>query len=164
MQPTTTDILQLDCITLWRPWANWVAEGWKTTETRLHDRFKGLRGRLIGIHAGLNWDKSARDAAAAYMSETQANFFNGYNGSAGHVVCVARVVGARWLLNEESRDALIDCGSTRRFGLILEDVVKLPTCAETVATGRQGLFSIPISAAFLKSAGVKIETSKGLFV
>jgi predicted transcriptional regulator len=40
-------------ITLWQPWASFIALGWKTIETRTHDRFKNLVCERIAIHAGL---------------------------------------------------------------------------------------------------------------
>jgi hypothetical protein len=40
---------RLPCITLWRPWSTWIADGRKTIETRTHDRFRSLVGKRIGI-------------------------------------------------------------------------------------------------------------------
>lgn len=34
----------IKCISMWQPWAWWVMRGWKTIETRTHNRFKGLAG------------------------------------------------------------------------------------------------------------------------
>ena len=49
----------MKAITLHQPWASWVAWGWKTVETRTHDRFRCLEGQRIAIHASLRWDPMA---------------------------------------------------------------------------------------------------------
>lgn len=49
----------MKCISLYQPWASAIAYGWKTIETRTHERFRGLVGERIGIHAGKKWDKHA---------------------------------------------------------------------------------------------------------
>jgi hypothetical protein len=51
------------CISLWQPWAQWVALGWKTIETRSHNRFASLVGQRIAIHAAQKWDHHAWDIA-----------------------------------------------------------------------------------------------------
>jgi hypothetical protein len=43
-------------ISLWQPWAQWVALGWKLIESRTHNRFKSLLTKRIGIHASAKWD------------------------------------------------------------------------------------------------------------
>ena len=50
---------ELTVISLWRPWCFWVMLGWKTIETRTHDRFANMMGKRIGIHAAQKWDDEA---------------------------------------------------------------------------------------------------------
>ena len=49
----------MKAISLWQPHASWVAMGWKTIETRTHDRFKSLAGRRIAVHAAQKVDTAA---------------------------------------------------------------------------------------------------------
>lgn len=58
-------------ITLYQPWASWVAWGWKSIETRTHDRFRYLVGARIGIHAGPKWDYNAIREATPWLTEAQ---------------------------------------------------------------------------------------------
>ena len=39
-------------LTLYQPWATFIADGLKTIETRTHNRFTSLYGKTILIHAG----------------------------------------------------------------------------------------------------------------
>ena len=44
-------MIEIPCISLWQPWASLIALGWKTVETRGHNRFACLAGRRIAIPA-----------------------------------------------------------------------------------------------------------------
>jgi hypothetical protein len=116
-------------ITLWMPWANWVAQGWKTIETRTHMRFACLKGKRIGIHAGLKWDKNALNLACPYLTleqdiSTQTWYQNGKWMAGGTILCTSFVEDFRLLRNEDSKEALIEC-ETKRYGLVLKDIVLL---------------------------------------
>jgi hypothetical protein len=133
---------EFTCLTLWRPWANWVAMGWKPIETRLHDRFRTFIGRRIAIHAGMKWDEEALRLATPYLTEKQLDdtrWMAAY-GSGGSVLCTALVKEARWLKSADSQRALIDCSMVRRFGLVLEDVRRLEH--RVFVKGHQGPFKV----------------------
>jgi hypothetical protein len=135
---------ELDCITLWAPWANWVSLRWKTIETRTHSRFAGLVGKRIGIHAGLFWDATAIAQALPYLSPERIELSKAFPRVGGNVLCTAMVSEQRWLTAEDSPAALIDCGSVRRHGLFLTDIRSLPACEETYVKGRQGKFTVSL--------------------
>jgi len=50
---------RIPVLTLWQPWATWIAWGWKTIETRTHNKFASLLGKRIAIHAGQKIDRNA---------------------------------------------------------------------------------------------------------
>ena len=131
-------------ITLWQPWASFIAWGWKTIETRTHDRFKSLVGERIGIHAGNNWDKNWRELAAPYLIQMQIDevgllksaFDLGY--CKGEIICTAKVEKAHWLLHEWRFDsqALCECDNDL-FGLFLTDIMQIEPIP---AKGKQGIW------------------------
>lgn len=127
-------------ISLWRPWANWVALEWKIIETRTHKRFAGLVGKRIGIHASLRWDLSAIAAAAPYLTFEQRTMPLPDIG--GAINCTALVTEFRRLTAEDSPLALIECES-ERYGIVLRDVqpIKPIPCK-----GRQGIFYVAAQA------------------
>lgn len=114
---------RLPYITLWRPWAQFVALGWKGIETRTHRRFAGLAGKTIGIVAGGHYDKDAMAAAGAYLDDAQHSYINWHTGyfSLTGLLCTAEVVEHRPLGREDEDLALIECG-TERYGLVLTNV------------------------------------------
>ena len=124
-------------ISLWNPWAIWVGLGWKTIETRLHDKYASLCGKRIGIHAALKWDDTAMDAARPYLTEYQYLASKDFLKVGGAIICTVRVRGVDWLSNSDSKSALIDCGSVRRFGLFLDDVQTIPMIG---CKGKQGIW------------------------
>lgn len=124
----------LEVITLWRPWSQWVMMGWKPIETRLHARFACLKGQQIGIHAALKWDKDAITAAKPYLNcqqYEQTLTWAARESGAGCILGTVWVEDVRWLKEEDSAKALIEC-RTPLFGLILRDPVQfhvpLPAC------------------------------------
>lgn len=123
-------------ISLHRPWADWVREEWKTIETRLHDRFRSLKGRRIGIHASLTWDRSAFDAARQFLSPEQLKQLPGLSSIGGAVTCTAFVMDFRRCGPDDGKRALIEC-YTPRFGLVLRDV---RIVEPVVMRGHQGLW------------------------
>ncbi len=127
-------------ITLWQPWATWVVLGWKTIETRLHPRFASLAGQIIGIHAGLKWDKNAIKMSKPYL-QGQVVLTNGLPPFArGALIGTVRVLEHRVLTGEDSRSALIDCENTPRYGLILADPKPIPGIP---MKGKQGIWTCP---------------------
>lgn len=112
----------LPAITLYQPWATWIIRGWKTIETRTHNKFSSLKGQRIFIHAGKITDGNA--ALNEFLSPEQimldpAEVINGF------IIGVAYVSDFTELTAEHSKAALIDCGLVRRWGLFLTEVTKL---------------------------------------
>lgn len=114
--------LYLPTITLWQPWASWIALGWKPIETRTHPMFKHLLEKRIGIHAGLRWDADAIGIASEWLTLEQQHRSEEFRSVRGALVCTAHVWQERWLGPEDSRGALIDCDNVARHGLFLSDV------------------------------------------
>ena len=143
----------MKAITLWQPWATFVAMRWKTIETRTHARFKGLVGQRIAIHAGLKVDE------AAFLNEflpqrisTPLQVENLIRVVAlwrGRLVCTARVVDARWAPNvgfveREEWNKRAMCEAAGKFCLFLGDIVPLQNMIPF--RGRQGIFEVPDEA------------------
>lgn len=130
-------------ITLWQPWAQWIALGWKTIETRLHDRFKNLKGKIIGIHVGKNYDKNAIDEARNFLNEKQIDYtlFHA-RGKGGFICCTALVNDFRILTKADSEKALIDCEKTKRYGLFLSNIYLSQEFMCKKYKGRQGIWYI----------------------
>jgi hypothetical protein len=127
-------------ITLWQPWASWVALGWKTIETRTHPRFACLVGQRIAIHAGLKWDDTALTAAKDFLTATQRGEVV-WGRERGVIICTAYVAAHRELDSSHSKAALIDCGGTRRWGLFLTDVQVVKAFP---VKGKQGIWSVEL--------------------
>jgi len=127
-------------ISLWMPWANWVSLGWKTVETRTHRRFKSLEGKRIGIHASLKWDNDALTLARPFLDEEKRIRTQSFSRIGGAVICTAFIEQHKMCDESESRSALIDCGSTLRYGLILSNVEIIEAIP---CKGKQGIFYIP---------------------
>ncbi len=110
----------LPTITLYQPWATWIADGLKTIETRTHNRFGSLLGKTILIHAGAATDKNA--LPNLYLEGRE--YSEPINGV---ILCKAKVVRFGCLSGRHSRDAMIDCHNFERFGLYLADIEKFET-------------------------------------
>jgi hypothetical protein len=135
--------MKIPVITLWQPWGNWVDLGWKTIETRTHPRFAKLEGQTIGIHLGLKWDKDAIQLARRFLTAEQLFRTKEFLKIGGAIVATAFVKEHRLLNTKDSPFALIDCGHTTRWGLILENIKQI----EAIPTkGRQGIwyYNLPI--------------------
>jgi len=80
----------IPAITLWQPWASWMAWGWKTIETRTHLRLQSLLGKTVAIHAGLRVDRNAVHLARFSMPlpMCQLAAFAWREGPAAHRGCV----------------------------------------------------------------------------
>lgn len=128
---------KLPVITMCPPWANWVAAGWKIIETRTHDRLKSLVGRRIGIHVALKWDESAFDAAKPYLEESRLAHSREYLRVGGAIICTAHAYAHMPLDESHSQFALIDCATTKRYGLFLGDVQHIECIP---CRGKQGIW------------------------
>lgn len=139
---------ELPCISLWAPWAQWVGLGWKPIETRTHTRFRSLVGQRIGIHASKSLDQEA--VPAAYRWLTAAQRFRTldpkdplFAKAGGCLIATALVFAFMPLGVEHEADALIECRSVKRFGLILEEPELLPK--PLPVKGGQGIFYVRFS-------------------
>jgi hypothetical protein len=140
-------------ITLWQPWASFIALGWKTIETRTHDRFKNLKGETIGIHAGNKWDKDWYELTWEYFSFEQRRYtidvydqFEVENSNVkGNIICIATVESAGWLFKKDSQKALINCDPKElgfhRFGLCLSDIINITPIP---VKGKQGIWNYEV--------------------
>jgi hypothetical protein len=108
-------------ITLYQPWATWIIRGWKTIETRTHNRFTSLKGKSILIHAGQTTDSEAANTPYLKVGQIIQNPDEVING---YILGAAMVYDSKLLTDEDSKAALIDCGSVIRYGLFLKDIVK----------------------------------------
>lgn len=109
----------LPVITLYQPWASWIARKWKLIETRTHNRFAGLKGKTILIHAGQTTDENA--IHNIYLTHDQLVYKSDeiINGA---IVCSAFVYDTGKLNGSHSQKALIECHTTERFGLFLQNI------------------------------------------
>lgn len=129
--------MRIPIITMYGPWAHWVELGWKTIETRTHARFASLRGKRIGIHVAQKWDNEAMQLAWGFMNQQMKGHII-TNERRGAIICTAFVLDARKLGNQDSRNALIDCGGVNRSGLILIGIESLHT--PIYLPGKQGIW------------------------
>jgi hypothetical protein len=152
----------MKAISLWQPWASWIAWGLKTVETRRHGRFACLVGRRIAIHAALRFDATAMHEAEAYL---KAILLQGGPLAAqaaralrecskfllpmGRIVATAFVSAHRQLAESDSAAALCDCSGAafpglKLAGLLLTDVRQVsPTSSfGRRRPGGRGIFEV----------------------
>jgi hypothetical protein len=116
----------LPTITLWEPWASWIAWGWKRIESRTHERLAALAGQRILIHAGKTWHAEAFDLARPYLTAAQLDYtrfeLQAKRGAttAGRIVAGCRVTAHRALTEDDS--PLVLCPAEGMFGLELAKV------------------------------------------
>ncbi len=113
----------LPVITLYQPWATWIMRGWKTIETRTHNRFSSLEDKIILIHAGMKTDDSYYTINNPYLTREQI-LLNSDEMVNGFILGSAHVSKINLLYNYNSKDALIDCYNTERYGLFLDSIKK----------------------------------------
>lgn len=111
-------------ITLYQPWATWIMRGWKTIETRTHNRFACLNHKTILIHAGLTTDGSELTTKNPYLTKEQICYepdemVNGYILGSAYVDATGLLCGDDY----ENKAALIY--TMDRYGLFLENIKKL---------------------------------------
>ncbi len=137
-------MVTLKTISLWQPWASWVALGWKPIETRLHSRFASLAGQRIVIHAAQKWDRCWFDLAAPYLTPWRIQQTPTFRAARGVLLCTVFVVRHRQLTSADSAGALINCGTTQRFGLdLLDPVIFSEPIAER---GLEGIWTTRVPA------------------
>lgn len=104
-------------ITLKQPWASWVMEGLKLTETRTHKNFKTLEGKDFGIHAAQTYDLSDYVLKNPYLSQKKIKESLSYPTG----VILGMVHGKQFLKlsSYHEQGALIECQSVQRYGLRL---------------------------------------------
>ena len=156
----------MKAISLWQPWASWIAWQLKPVETRPHKRFACLVGQRIAIHAARKWDAAAMCEAQAYLAEiveagrteriesrlaTRAAYALGNFVStaypSGRIVATAVVTAHRELTSADSQAALCDC-EYGRFGLFLSEVreVAFSDPLGRRRPGAQGIFNVEVEA------------------
>jgi len=139
----------MKAITLWQPWASWIAWGWKTIETRRHNLLRVLSGQTIAIHAGKRWHDEALQIAQDWLTREQWNrtleldpdtWRPEKGGRVTGIVCTARVWYHGWLcLRAYSPGAMCDCAAGNLFGIFLTDVK--PFDPPVPAIGHQGIWN-----------------------
>ena len=122
-------------ITLYQPWATWVADGLKLIETRTHNRLLGLLGKHILIHAGQTTDRYALPNPYLYGRK----YSEPINGV---ILCKAYVNRVGKLSGIHSESAMIDCENVERFGLYLKEVKKFTPIPEK---GEMGIWYYDIA-------------------
>jgi hypothetical protein len=124
-------------ISLWMPWANWVMLGWKKIETRTHERFAGLAGKRIGIHATQKWDDTALEAAKNYLTYDQYEKSQNFLRIGGAILGTVGASAHRLMQPRDAQWALIECSTVKRYGLCLY----APRVIEAIpANGKQGIW------------------------
>lgn len=135
---------KIPVISLWRPWADWVALGWKSIETRTHERFAKLQYSIIGIHATSYWDKTAISQAWRYLTAEQIAYTNSLQKESfgSKILCLVPVQRYYALDKTASKDALIDCdpAHVQRYGLVFGKPFRLNPIIP--AKGKQGIWYI----------------------
>jgi len=140
----------MKAITLWQPWATWIAWGWKTIETRRHNRLASLVGQRIAIHAGKRWHEEAFEIAQRWLSADREidtrlirRFSHGDNpglapANMTGIVCTGLVLAAGIVGAGDSEAAMCDCSGNDLFGLVLDEIRAFDT--PIPATGHQGIW------------------------
>ena len=123
-------------ITLHQPWAQLIALGWKTIETRGHNRFRNLKGKEILIHAGGRWNKYWEEQAMPYLTQEQIDKIKAWGPVPASILCKAFVEDARRLNEEDSPNALIKSHNAL-YGLILSNIQPIESIH---AKGGQGIW------------------------
>jgi len=139
----------MPAISMWQPWATFVCLGWKTIETRTHERLKSLKGKRIVIHATQKVDESAfmNMYYPKSLSMLDAINLTGFvNMNRGRLLCTATVAAARWAPNvqfdeHEEWNKKAMCDVAGKFCLFLEDIE--PLRERVPFKGRQGIFYVP---------------------
>jgi len=136
----------MKAISLWQPWAAWIALGWKSIETRTHGRFAQLKGERIAIHAAKKFDKDCTiiprwlidDRAERTYIGRAVEMINEYQGS---VICTALVDDVGWVrFPNKDWDRRACCSVNGMFCLFLKDIQLVWPIK---VRGRQAIFEVP---------------------
>lgn len=128
----------IPCISLWQPWATWVMNGWKPTETRTHTRFRKLSVPELGIHASGKYDNEAHSLASPYLTKKQLASTKKGLVEQGKVLWYVKSDYIGKLNRRHSKGACIDCERTTRYGLSMSNPRNLLT--PVPCKGSQGLW------------------------
>lgn len=120
--------MKIKALSLWQPWATWIAEGRKTIETRMWST--DYRGPLL-ICAARKLDTDQMDP-----DEAKGLPF-------GKALAVAQLVGCRPMTEADEPAAMCPC-EPGRFAWVLTDIQ--PIREPFAVRGRQKLFSVDVGA------------------
>jgi hypothetical protein len=145
-------------ITLWQPWASLIALKYKTIETRTHNKLFSLKGKTVGIHAGMQWDNDWYEAVRGLLDMDKIKLIEKMERdneiSFGKILCTAHVFDYKHpLCSYYSKPALIECW-TRRAGLFLNDIKQIDS---PVLKGERGIWYYDTE---LKIKVVKSQTNQ----
>lgn len=129
----------MKAITLYEPWASFIARGLKTIETRIHARFGCLVGQRIAIHAGKKFDHRAFYVAGEILERHGESLPTQFPMRHCEIVCTAFVYRGRWLNPDDTLAALIDCGTRERYGIFLREIE--PVNEGIILRGKQGMWN-----------------------
>jgi hypothetical protein len=134
----------MKAITLYQPWATWIALGRKTIETRGHAGFRSLVNQTIAIHAGRTFDEFALAEARRWMDPALWDTLVAYQAAwhgypRGIIVCTALVTRFRVLDVFDNREALCDCSGGGRYGLFLSQITP---CDGPKISGKMGIWEL----------------------
>lgn len=96
----------MKAITLWQPWATWIACGYKTIETRTHWGFRHLAGQRVAIHAGQSFDEDAIELARLSLPPIYRLDIESATHQHGIILATALVGSPRRMVASDVYDAL----------------------------------------------------------
>ena len=136
----------MNAITLWQPHASLISDGPKRIETRTHNRFRGLLGSRIAIHAA---SRKVPYAEAAMICEDlqMLGLWDLLRTPAwlqrqplGAIVCTAHVSMFGRLTDAEHAKAAACHITDNVFGLFLTDVRRLAKAIR--CKGARGIWTV----------------------
>jgi len=134
----------IDCISMYQPWAQWVALGWKPIETRRHNKLACLarRGRRIVIHAADKWDSEWWIKSREFITSDrrQITMAEKDRWPRGALICTVFPTELSRLSSVMSNLALCDCSGNDLYGLILKDAQRFDPIKWS---GHQGIMKVP---------------------
>ena len=132
----------MKAIALHRPWDLLVFLGWKSIETRTHNRFQSLVGLTIAIHSAKRIDRNWREFTKPYLKSAMADQIEASILDGGKIHGTVEVWDHRPLTGHDSHGALIDCSECNRHGLDLANprIFRKPV----PVVGRQGIFEVTV--------------------
>jgi hypothetical protein len=139
----------LKCVSLWQPWASFIAEGLKHVETRSWPAPASIIGTRIGIHAAKTRDGIKACRQWVDLGTVMHRIEEEHGPLPFGAIVATAVVEACVPVERLKADAFGDY-TPGRYGWILTDVRKLETPIPW--KGAQGLFAATIET---ESWGVK---------